>query len=136
MADDDAKDRDAPDETSREDASREDASGQSAPPAESAPPKKRKRKKKDEDAPSAPPPIPGEGTPEGAQLVEANAAFAAGNYARVRELATTLTRAADPAVVDAATALLRKIAPDPVQIGFLIACAVALGVITWIYVLS
>lgn len=104
-----------------------------------APKKKKKRKKgKADAAPEDAPPakLPGEGTPEGEKLLEANNAFASGNYARVRELATELQKATDPQVADAASALLRKVSADPVQLAFLGACAFAILVITWIYVIE
>lgn len=94
-----------------------------------------KKKKKRKREPEPPAPLPGEGTPEGALLREANAAFVAGNYVRVRELATQLRSSSDPKVVDAAADLARRIAVDPVQIGFLVACLVAISIIFYVYVI-
>jgi hypothetical protein len=101
----------------------------------------KKKKKKGADDPAkaeaaAPEPLPGEGTPEGELLREANAAFEAGNFAMVREIVAKLASAPDPKVADAASDLRRRIAVDPLQIGLLAACAVAFLVIVWIYVLS
>lgn len=108
--------------------------------ADAATPKKKKKKKKpsssEEREASAPAPLPGAGTPEGEKLREANVAFESGNYARVRELGQELERAQDPAVVDAARSLVRRVSVDPVQLAFLGACAIALMVITWIYILE
>lgn len=107
--------------------------------ADAATPKKKKKKKassnEERDA-SAPAPLPGASTPEGEKLREANVAFESGNYARVRELGRELERAQDPAVVDAARSLVRRVSVDPVQVAFLGACAIALMVITWIYILE
>lgn len=97
--------------------------------------KKKKRRKRE---PEAPAPLPGEGTPEGALLREANAAFAAGNYVRVREIVAQLRSTAgsgDPKVVDAANDLAHRIAVDPLQIGFLVACLVAISIIFYVYVI-
>lgn len=95
--------------------------------------KKRRRAKDGADAPPEPP--PGAGTPEGEKLAEANVAFDAGNYARVRALTDELARASDPKVVDAAAELRRRVSVDPVQLGFLMACLIALLAITYVYVL-
>jgi len=101
-------------------------------PSEKTPEKKTKKRKRE---PAPPAVLPGEGTPEGAMLREANAAFEAGNYARVRELTRTLSTAGDPKVVDAASQIARRIAVDPLQIGFLTACLVAISIIFYVYVI-
>jgi len=90
------------------------------------------KRKKSEPAPEA---LPGAGTPEGESLRDAAAAFEAGDYARVRRLSGSLASAGDPKVRDAAAELLRRVAVDPVQIGFLVLCLLALGAIAWVYVL-
>ncbi|WP_236516395.1 hypothetical protein [Sandaracinus amylolyticus] len=97
---------------------------------------KKKRHRGAADEPTEPTRLPGEGTAEGEKLREANAAFEAGNYALVRALTTELERAIDPKIVDAARELARRTAMDPVQIVFLVLCAVALLVITYVYVLE
>lgn len=97
-----------------------------------APEKKTKKRKRE---PVAPAPLPGEGTPDGTLLREANAAFEAGNYARVRELTQKLSSAGDPKVVDAAGELARRIAADPLQVGFLTACLIAISIIFYVYVI-
>jgi hypothetical protein len=88
-----------------------------------------------EPTPAAPTPapLPGEGTPEGDKLRDANAAFEAGNYALVRSLSRELASAQDPRVADAAADLVRRVSVDPVQIGFLLACLAALLTIAAIY---
>ncbi|WP_157068689.1 hypothetical protein [Sandaracinus amylolyticus] len=96
------------------------------------------KKKRRRGAPSettVPTRLPGEGTVEGEKLREANAAFEAGNYALVRTLTSELERASDPTIVDAARDLARRTAVDPLQMTFLVLCAVALLVITYVYVL-
>lgn len=103
---------------------------------EASEPKKKKRKRGEKAEPAAPAVLPGEGTPEGELLRDANAAFEAGNYARVRELTTTLATASDPKIVDFAADLRRRVSVDPVQILFLTMCACALLAITYVYVLS
>ena len=102
-------------------------------PEPEAPKKKKKRREK---AAAPPQPLPGEGTPEGALLREMDAAFVAGNYARVRELHAKLRSAADPKIVDAANELARRVAVDPVQLGFLGACLIAICYIFYVYVLE
>jgi hypothetical protein len=51
----------------------------------------------------------------------------------MRATLTPLTTAKDPAVADAASALLRRIAVDPVQIGFLVGCLLAILAIAFHY---
>jgi len=80
-------------------------------------------------------PLPGEGTPDGARLREASAAFESGDHALVRAHVRALSGASDPKVADAAAALGRKVAVDPIQLGFLGVCMVALGIIFYLYVL-
>ncbi|MDQ3032669.1 MAG: hypothetical protein M3Y87_09650 [Myxococcota bacterium] len=99
-------------------------------------PAKKKRKRGEKREPAAPVVLPGEGTPEGELLRDANAAFEAGNYARVRALTATLAKASDPLIVDAAADLRRRVSVDPVQIWFLLACLLALITITYVYILS
>jgi hypothetical protein len=79
--------------------------------------------------------LPNVDTPEGELFREANAAFEAGNYARVRELTGKLSAVADAQIVDAAADLRRRVSVDPVQIVFLTACLCALLAITYIYIL-
>lgn len=95
---------------------------------------KKKRRAKKEAAP--PEPLPGEGTPEGALLREMDAAFVAGSYSRVRELHPQLAKASDPKIVDAANEIARRVAVDPVQLGFLGLCAIAICYIFYVYVLA
>jgi hypothetical protein len=114
------------------------ATSEDAPPAKAddAPPAKRKKKRREKKEATPPEPLPGEGTPEGALLREMDAAFVAGNYARVRELHPQLARAGDPRIVDAANELARRVAVDPVQLGFLGLCAIAICYIFYVYVLE
>lgn len=94
------------------------------------------RKKREKKAAPAPEPLPGEGTPEGALLRQMDAAFVAGNYAMVRELHAKLAAASDPKIVDAANELARRVAVDPLQLGFLGACLIAICYIFYVYVLE
>jgi hypothetical protein len=104
-------------------------------PARDAP-ARRKKQRVEGAVGSAAETLPGAGTPEGEALREAVVAFEIGDYARVRALTAELVRASDPAVADAAAALAHRVAVDPLQIAFLVACAVALAAIAWFYVLS
>lgn len=72
------------------------------------------------------PELPAAGTPEGETLRRGLALYELGNYREMRAILTPLTTAKDPAVADAANALLRRIAVDPVQIGFLVGCLLAI----------
>ncbi len=72
------------------------------------------------------PELPGAGTPEGDLLRRALVLYRLGNYAEMRAILTPLTTGKDPKIADAATALLRRIAVDPVQIGFLVGCLLAI----------
>ncbi|MBN8616052.1 MAG: hypothetical protein J0L92_36005 [Deltaproteobacteria bacterium] len=56
-----------------------------------------------------------------------------GNYAEMRAILTPLTTGKDPKIADAASALLRRIAVDPVQIGFLVGCLAAILAIAFHY---
>jgi hypothetical protein len=79
------------------------------------------------------PELPGAGTPEGQTLRRALALYHLGNYAEMRALLTPLTSAKDPKIADAASGLLRRIAVDPVQIGFLLGCLAAIVAIAMHY---
>lgn len=79
------------------------------------------------------PPLPAAGTPEGAALRRALALYELGDYAGMRALLAPLANAKDPAVADAAAGLLRRIAVDPVQIGFLVGCLAAILAIAFHY---
>ncbi len=72
------------------------------------------------------PELPAAGTPEGDALRRARALFEIGDNAGMRAILTPLTTSKDPAVADAAATLLRRIAVDPIQIGFLVGCLVAI----------
>lgn len=95
--------------------------------------KPKKKKKRVEDA--KPAPLPGAGTPDGDKLREAFRAFDAGDYRHVRACLRELERAEDPAVRDAAAELLARISIDPVQVGVVLACAVVLATIAYVWVL-
>ena len=79
------------------------------------------------------PELPGAGTPEGQTLRRALALYHLGNYAEMRALLTPLTSAKDPKIADAASGLLRRIAVDPVQIGFLLGYLAAIVAIAMHY---
>jgi hypothetical protein len=79
------------------------------------------------------PELPGAGTPEGDQLRRALMLYRLGNYAEMRAILTPLTTGKDPKIADAASALLRRIAVDPVQIGFLVGCLLAILAIAFHY---
>ena len=72
------------------------------------------------------PELPAAGTAEGDTLRRGLVLYEVGNYREMRAILTPLTSAKDPAVADAASALLRRIAVDPVQIGFLVGCLLAI----------
>jgi hypothetical protein len=72
------------------------------------------------------PELPGAGTPQGEALRRGLALYQVGNYREMRVILGPLTTAKDPAVADAASALLKRIAVDPVQIGFLVGCLLAI----------
>jgi hypothetical protein len=67
------------------------------------------------------------------RAAEIAAAFDAGNFARVRELGSTLIASGDDALAAIGRDYVARVAVDPVQMVFLLACAVALGTIAWIY---
>jgi hypothetical protein len=73
-------------------------------------------------------------SPAQARLREARAAFEAGDYRRVRELAASLDDA-PPEVADAAAELRRRTEVDPVQLLILAACLAIFGAIVYVYVL-
>lgn len=92
------------------------------------------------DKPSGPrsavlpePELPGQGTTDGELLRRARGLYELGDYAAMRTVLTPLTRAKDPAVADAANALLRRIQVDPVQLGFLAGCLAAIVAIALHY---
>lgn len=78
--------------------------------------------------------LPGVGTPDGETLRDARAAFEVGDYARARELAARLARSEDREIATAAEDILRRTGVDQVQIAFLVACALAILTIAWIYI--
>ncbi len=79
------------------------------------------------------PALPGAGTPEGAALERALALYRIGDYRMMREVLTPLTQAKDPAIADAARGLLRRIAVDPIQLGVLVGCLLAILAIAYHY---
>ena len=78
--------------------------------------------------------LPGVGTPDGDALRDARAAFEVGDYKHARELAARLTRSEDREIAAAAEDVLRRTGVDQVQIAFLVACALAILTIAWIYI--
>jgi cobalamin biosynthesis Mg chelatase CobN len=79
------------------------------------------------------PELPAAGTAEGDTLRRGLMLYEVGNYREMRAILTPLTSAKDPAVADAASALLKRIAVDPVQIGFLVGCLLAILSIAFHY---
>lgn len=79
------------------------------------------------------PELPAAGTPAGDALRRGLALYQVGNYREMRAVLAPLTTAKDPAVADAASALLKRIAVDPVQIGFLVGCLLAILSIAFHY---
>ena len=79
------------------------------------------------------PELPAAGTPDGDTLRRGLMLYRVGNYREMRAVLTPLASAKDPAVADAASALLRRIAVDPVQIGFLVGCLLAIVAIALHY---
>lgn len=69
-----------------------------------------------------------------AMLNEAIAAFASGNYAKVRSLTAELQRSRDPQVVESALELRRRVSVDRVQVAFLVLCLGVIGAIAYIYI--
>ena len=72
---------------------------------------------------------------EARMLRDAERAFEVGDHATVRAATRALAASKDPKVVDAAAALARKVAVDPVQIAFLAGCLAVLAAIFYQYVL-
>jgi hypothetical protein len=68
------------------------------------------------------------------RAMEIATAFDAGNFARVRELSGALTSSGDEALAAIGRDYLARIGVDPIQMVFLLACAVALGTVAWIYI--
>lgn len=93
-----------------------------------------KPKKKKAPMGGIPADLPGAGTAEGERLRAAYVSFEIGDYASVREAASALKGSSDARVADAAAELARRVSVDAVQIGFLVACFVALAVIASIYI--
>jgi hypothetical protein len=81
-------------------------------------------------------PLPGEGTPDGDALREADEAFTRGDYVRVRELTEKLVGASDDEVARHARDLLTRTQIDPVQVGVVVACLALFAYIVYTYVLS
>jgi hypothetical protein len=79
------------------------------------------------------PPLPAAGTPDGEALRRGLALYQLGNYREMRAVLEPLVGSKDPAVADAASALLRRIAVDPVQIGVLVVCLLAITAIAYHY---
>jgi hypothetical protein len=102
-------------------------------PAEDGPTKDAPTKDGPKSAILPEPPLPAEGTPEGDALRRARVLFHLGDYAEVRRLLTPLQASKNTAVADAASELLRRIAVDPVQIGFLVGCLLAILTIAFVY---
>lgn len=99
-----------------------------------AAPSKKARKGAKKRASEAKAPLPGAGTPEGETLRKAMRALDAGDYALLRTLLGELDRADDPAIRDAAADLRARIAIDPVQVVVIIACALVLTAIAYVWV--
>lgn len=59
--------------------------------------------------------------------------FRIGDYAGVREAIAPLLTSSNPAMVDAASELQKRIAVDPVQIGFLMVCFAVIVTIGLVY---
>jgi hypothetical protein len=89
----------------------------------------------DETSVAPPPPLPGEGTPEGEKLLEAHRAFETGDYRAVRAICNSLVEAPAEDVAGAAAELRRRTEVDPVQTGVVLACVVVLAILVYTYVL-
>ncbi len=105
--------------------------------------KKRRRKRgADADVPvardakkgAASAPLPGAGTPDGNLLRRAFRAFDVGDYALVRAELPALEKAEDAAIRDAAADLKQRISIDPVQVVVILACALVLATIVYVWV--
>lgn len=77
------------------------------------------------DAPAAPPPA------EHPALRRMDAALDRGDHRLAGELARALASSEDPALREAAAAMLRRLRPDPVIVGVFIATAALLAAITF-----
>lgn len=97
-------------------------SSSGAPEPAKAKKKKKKAKAEADVAPSDP------------RAAELTTAFDAGDFVRVRELATALAKSDEPVLASIGKDYLARIAVDPVQIAFLGLCALAILTIAWIYV--
>jgi hypothetical protein len=92
---------------------------------EPKPAKKKKKKKADPEAAAA---------ASDPRAIALAGAFDAGDFVRVRELATELAKSDDAALASVGNDYLARIAVDPIQLAFLGLCAVAILTIAWIYV--
>jgi len=102
--------------------------------SEDAEPAERKKRKKKKKAKEQAPARPGAGTADGELLADAEAAFERGDYVLVRKRTRELVNASDPEVKAAAADLAARIAIDPVQVGIVVACAIVLAIIVYVWV--
>jgi hypothetical protein len=113
----------------------DEASRDEAPPAKPRKKGKKKDRRAQAEAKKQAAPPPGAGTPDGGKLREALRAFDVGDYARVRARTRELASAEDRKVREAAADLASRIAIDPVQIVVILACALVLGTIAYVWVI-
>ena len=101
---------------------------ESSVPAEAAPEDAPKKKKKKKAAATS------EATLTDPRALQLTTAFDAGDFVRVRELATELSKTSDTDLSAMGRDYLARIAVDNVQIAFLALCFMAILTIAWIYI--
>ncbi len=120
-----------PDESAPEEA---EPAETSAEPAEAETPKKKRKKKKKPVEAEAEPHEEGDAPVDDPRVKELSALFIAGDFAKVRELATQLAASSDPRLAGVGRDYLHRTGVDPIQLAFLGLCAAALIAIAWIYI--
>jgi hypothetical protein len=86
------------------------------------------------DEPSATPETPAPTAADTDRLAEAERAFAAGDYAAVRSLTSTLLDAKSGDVAKAARELRARVSVDPLQLAVVLACVAFLAAVALVWV--
>jgi len=113
------------DEAEEQESTQESTEAVPSAPAEASPAGKKKKKKAAATS---------EATLTDPRALQLTTAFDAGDFVRVRELATELTKTEDADLSAMGRDYLARIAVDGVQIAFLGLCLMAILTIAWIYV--
>ena len=79
------------------------------------------------------PPMPAGDEAQVHAIERARSLFRLGDYAGVKETIAPLLVSKNPAMVDAATELQKRISVDPIQIGFLMVCFCVIVTIALVY---